>query len=408
MANNKEISLNGITKTSVREKIKSINSKYSEDGTITRLAATFDSEHAKSKEMLKIIQELRADRAFIKNLEKDYCPKDSCEIDFSSTEPIIDFINEFEEFLSDAYRKRNLIYIKDKNGEIDNLIKNFRDSINSLNQQEIKYTLNEYNTRKKELEKVRDESDIALRPIYKLYIDFYRYTIIYMENLLNSKMKNKALVINTPKKLLDKAYLYIFEGETIEESINTQINERYSKEKEAGNIGESKVNYALKWLDRNYSIIERKSKDSYGNDCILIQNSEFNNMSQEFDHIVIGPTGIFLIETKNYSGKLVIDQYGNWKRVYGDEEKGILNPLQQVRRHEKLIKSIVKDDIDIISIVCIANDTAIIDGIENTSLNVIKYDMLVEFIETYKTNKKIIDTSQIQLLENLIYEYMSI
>lgn len=47
----------------------------------------------------------------------------------------------------------------------------------------------------------------------------------------------------------------------------------------------------------------------------IFNDVKIPNGKGNFDHIVVGPTGIFLIETKNYSGNFVI--YGdNWKSSY--------------------------------------------------------------------------------------------
>ena len=167
---------------------------------------------------------------------------------------------------------------------------------------------------------------------------------------------------------------------------------------EAGEKGEDEVNYALKWLDRKYIKV--------GDGSVRIKNSNFSDESQEIDHIVVGPEGVVLIETKAYSGKIEIDENGNWRREKGSKGwVGEVNPLQQVRRHEKVIKSIVSDDIPIISIVCIANDGAIIDGIENSPLIIVKSDLLVEKIENL-TSDRLLSDEEITKVISQISEYI--
>ncbi|HMK54011.1 MAG TPA: nuclease-related domain-containing protein, partial [Methanobacteriaceae archaeon] len=56
------------------------------------------------------------------------------------------------------------------------------------------------------------------------------------------------------------------------------------------------------------------------------------------DHVVIGPTGIFVIETKNYSGKYRIkgDKWFYYKR--GNFHEARYNPGSQVTRNTQNIK----------------------------------------------------------------------
>ena len=155
----------------------------------------------------------------------------------------------------------------------------------------------------------------------------------------------------------------------------TEAVEKQRREaiKKAGNKGEEDVKYALKWLNPQFKVINNGSS-------ILVKNSDFMDESQELDHVIISSAGIIIIETKNYSGKIVIDSDGNWIRKKEIEE-GIRNPIQQIRRHEKLLKSFLPSKVSVSSIICLANDNAIVEGTTNSSVPIVKCDMLVEYIE---------------------------
>ena len=115
---------------------------------------------------------------------------------------------------------------------------------------------------------------------------------------------------------------------------------------------------------------------------------------------------LFRSETKNYAGKLIVDKYGNWIRIKQDgTEEGERNPIQQVRRHEKMLRSIISEDIEIIDIICMAHPKMIIEGVENCTIPLIKSDMLVEYIENYD-NGKMISDYEIQRCVECIKEYM--
>ena len=71
---------------------------------------------------------------------------------------------------------------------------------------------------------------------------------------------------------------------------------------------------------------------------------EHDGKSSQIDHIVINPRGIFVLETKNYSGQI----YGNenqqeWTQVlsYGKVKNKLYNPLKQNATHIYNVKRIV-------------------------------------------------------------------
>ena len=163
---------------------------------------------------------------------------------------------------------------------------------------------------------------------------------------------------------------------------NTQEN---TENKKMGSLGEKEVNYALKWLDQSYIKISNPNVEN----PISLYNPDFIDESQEYDHIIIGKQGVFNIETKNFAGRLIVDVNGNWIRIRDNQMEGERNPIQQVRRHEKLLRSIIGSDIPIINIICMAHPKLIIEGVENCSVPIIKSDLLVEFIETYKSDVNI-------------------
>ena len=77
----------------------------------------------------------------------------------------------------------------------------------------------------------------------------------------------------------------------------------------AGQKGEDAVEYVLKWLrPYGYMPVEKTCLTKYGTISILLQNKSFINEAQEYDHIIVGKNGVFLIETKNYSGEITVEQ----------------------------------------------------------------------------------------------------
>ena len=76
------------------------------------------------------------------------------------------------------------------------------------------------------------------------------------------------------------------------------------------------------------------------NDLILVNEEK----SSQIDHIVINPHGIFVLETKNYSGEIYgSESQREWTQVlaYGKVKNKLYNPLKQNATHVYNVKKIV-------------------------------------------------------------------
>ena len=111
-----------------------------------------------------------------------------------------------------------------------------------------------------------------------------------------------------------------------------------------GDKGEAKVIEELNKLkDEQYLI----------NNLILLGD---NNISHQFDHILIRHNGVFIIETKNYYGDIkgnVDDTY--WTKSYISKGKlrieKFMNPIKQNNAHIRYLKKVLGRDIPFINIV---------------------------------------------------------
>ena len=316
------------------------------------------------------------------------------------------FLDASNDYISEKISELNKDELLGVYGPLADLKLRLRDSINRLGFMELLELYREYNKKEKLLcSKVRlyglNEDDLP----YCDYINAFRYGSILISDKMNSLNRNKAKNKYIPQEILDEALIFYYDTDSAQDAYNKRSNEKYSQNKESGNIGEQKVDYALKWLDSSYIRIKKNSKDKVGNDCIIIANQSFIDETQEYDHLIISSKGIFSIETKNFTGKIIVDKQGNWIRKQGEEEEGIKNPIQQIRQHEKMLASFLPDDCTIISVICIANDKAIIEGTENFVLPISKSDMLVEFIEKYNSGVTF-TIEQMKEYERLIYKHM--
>jgi len=97
---------------------------------------------------------------------------------------------------------------------------------------------------------------------------------------------------------------------------------------------------------------------------ILHNISITHNLEEtEFEHILIAPCSITIIEIKHYGGEISIDKEGTVYQYNGDKKRLIENPLIKLKHKEKLLKDFLKYylkiDIKVESIVLIDSETDI-------------------------------------------------
>ena len=113
------------------------------------------------------------------------------------------------------------------------------------------------------------------------------------------------------------------------------INGDYSK----GNIGERIVANILEQIPGNKRII---------NDIMLNDNGK----SRQIDHIFISNKGVFVIETKNYSGSIYGKETSNeWIEYLNKKKYNFTNPIFQNYAHKQIISKIINDYNNVISII---------------------------------------------------------
>ena len=125
---------------------------------------------------------------------------------------------------------------------------------------------------------------------------------------------------------------------------------------------------------------------------------EDQNGTHQIDHIVISKYGIFVIETKNYYGMIVGDEYQvNWTQYLGKNKYSFKNPIHQNYGHIKVLQEILKLGNNVfIPIVCFSNQAKI--KVKNKSI-VIQLNYLIETIKKFYKAELDID---INLIANKI------
>lgn len=88
-------------------------------------------------------------------------------------------------------------------------------------------------------------------------------------------------------------------------------------------------------------------KDSENHVVIHDLRVEVDGDVAQIDHLVLyRGGGIYLFETKNYGGSLLINDHGEFTADYGRVRYGIPSPIEQSRRHERVLHKLL-DRLDI-------------------------------------------------------------
>jgi len=105
---------------------------------------------------------------------------------------------------------------------------------------------------------------------------------------------------------------------------------RILKPKIKGLIGEKEVAFFLSKLDsEKYKVINNLKVD-------------INREKTQIDHLVISNYGIFVIETKNYKGRIYGDESTNyWTQIFYEDKIKFYNPIKQNDWHVKALKDIL-------------------------------------------------------------------
>ena len=204
-----------------------------------------------------------------------------------------------------------------------------------------------------------------------------------------------------PKKYLEGFCGFdIFEKEAEIKNIQEKLKSSY-------NEGEKAVEYALKWFlssNSHYAVpIKADCESRYRYDCILLCKADFINEAQEYDHILVTPAGIVLIETKHWKGNVTIRPDGKWLRKPDAESPavGIESPKLQMRRHEIVMQEILPN-VPVYSVLCFSNSSVIVDGRENFSdYPVITIDQLEETLSSLCSTSKYSKEEIDQMVETI-------
>ncbi len=150
--------------------------------------------------------------------------------------------------------------------------------------------------------------------------------------------------------------------------------------KEVGNIGEQIVREELNRLVKcNYAVI---------NGPIL----RFGMQIKEFDHIVIGDSGIFLLETKAFgmtNGKatrstIFIDLGDKWIIRKNKKNRELESPTKQIMEEKEQLENIIAScPVEVHPVLVLSNKEIFVKNNIELPYDIIRIDSLVDYISTY-------------------------
>lgn len=149
-----------------------------------------------------------------------------------------------------------------------------------------------------------------------------------------------------------------------------------------GYVGEKTTATELNQLGKRYHVLNRR-------------RFETRTGVQEIDHIIVGPNGLFHLETKHWVGKVKFLENGVERGPNGHHE----DPITAINRHEFALKEFLrghKRHADVIGILCFSHPDVELIG-ESLAFQTVKLANLVSLIEAYPTKHPLSDTEVKQL-----------
>lgn len=137
------------------------------------------------------------------------------------------------------------------------------------------------------------------------------------------------------------------------------------------NQGEIEVNEVLEKI-KGYKLLSN----------VMIKRQ---NGTSQIDHILIGRKGVFVIETKDFSGKIYGDQYSKyWMQKLNGRKNTFYNPIRQNYGHIKALEEMLDRKDIFISLIVFTNKSNIKKI--KAEVPVIQLKKLKRFIKKYKSD----------------------
>lgn len=161
---------------------------------------------------------------------------------------------------------------------------------------------------------------------------------------------------------------------------NFEDNADDYERKRVGNVGEQIVRDVLDTLDSaDYAVINGPAL-------------RLGDITKEYDHIIVGRTGVFCMETKAFGmtdgmssrATLVIDEKDNWRVRKGNTEKKVKSPTAQLNEERRLLQRILKDyGVRVHSVLVLSNRDMNCKKSRRLPYDIVNVNKLIAYIKNY-------------------------
>lgn len=136
------------------------------------------------------------------------------------------------------------------------------------------------------------------------------------------------------------------------------------------------------------------------------------NKTTEIDLLLISSKGLFVFESKNYSGWIFGNESNKkWTQVLYEKKQSFFNPIIQNKLHIKYLKKVIQQDIPIYSMVVFSDDCELKDiTIKSKNVSVLNMgDTGFLVSQIYKqTEGDFLTESEINDIYNKLYPYTQV
>ena len=156
-----------------------------------------------------------------------------------------------------------------------------------------------------------------------------------------------------------------------------------------GYVGEQRIRKLLDSLGEEYTVF---------NDLYVPKK---NGEMTQVDHVLLSPYGVFVIETKNYTGWIFgQEQQKNWTQTIYNKKSRFYNPVMQNNTHVKALQHYIHIDVPMHSIVVFSNAVTFKFKEPFQQAHVIQNKQLKRTIKQYTAQQ--ISTQQLHYISRLL------
>jgi hypothetical protein len=157
-----------------------------------------------------------------------------------------------------------------------------------------------------------------------------------------------------------------------------------------GLAGEKITAHQLKFIGKEYVVLHHRFV-------------RWDQSGQEFDHIVVGPNGVFHIESKHWAGEIRFTPDG----VVRDQSRDGGDPTGQMYRHEYVLKNLLERHqfkTDVVGIICFTHPQARVSG-KSPAFAAVTADRLLHVIKTHRPKYGRLTPQEVRRIADLVREH---